>query len=97
MERFEPSTSEVEDVRPETTLAVEKISIEVASHPDEGEVQVSPSEIVPPLELKPLSDNLKYALLGPDDTLPVIISTDLSREQEDKLLGVLISHREVIG
>ena len=45
IEKFEPSTSEVEDVRPETTLAVDKISIEVVSNPDEGEVKVPPIEI----------------------------------------------------
>ena len=38
MEKFEPSTSKVEDVRPETTFAVDKISVEVVSHPDESEV-----------------------------------------------------------
>ena len=29
------------------------------------------------LELKPLPDKLKYAFLGADDTLPVIIASDL--------------------
>ena len=51
----------------------------------------------PPLELKPLPDHLKCAFLGLGDTLPVIISADLSKEQEEKLLGVLRSHREAIG
>ena len=38
IEKCEPSTSLVEDIRPETTLAVDKVSIEVASDPDEGKV-----------------------------------------------------------
>ena len=80
MEKFEPSMYKVEDVRPETTFAVDKISVEAVSNTDEGEVQVLPIEIVPPLELKPLPNHLRYAFLGPNDTLPVIISTDLSRD-----------------
>ncbi|XP_026452306.1 uncharacterized protein LOC113352739, partial [Papaver somniferum] len=36
-------------------------------------------------ELKPLPDTLKYAFLGPSDTLPVIISSRLNIEQENKM------------
>ena len=38
------------------------------------------------LELKPLPTNLKYAYLGENETLPVIISNQLSKVQEEKLL-----------
>jgi hypothetical protein len=31
----------------------------------------------PKKELKPLSDNLKYKFLGPAETFPVIIASDL--------------------
>ena len=31
----------------------------------------------PALELKPLSDSLKYAFLGPNESLPVIVTSDL--------------------
>ncbi|XP_021775616.1 uncharacterized protein LOC110739479 [Chenopodium quinoa] len=39
----------------------------------------------PQVELKPLPDHLKYVFLGQNDTLPVIISSKLTKEQEDKL------------
>jgi len=38
------------------------------------------------LELKPLTDSLEYAFLGPDESLPVIIASNLDRDQEDKLI-----------
>jgi hypothetical protein len=49
------------------------------------------------LELKPLQDKLKYAFLGINDTLPVIIASDLQKDQEDNLLEVLKEHKEAIG
>jgi len=51
----------------------------------------------PKLELKPLPENLKYACLGDDETLPVIISNALTSEQEDRLIKVLREHSEVLG
>lgn len=54
-------------------------------------------ESPPKLELKPLPDKLKYAFLGANDTLPVIIASDLQKDQEDILLAVLKKHKEAIG
>ncbi|XP_059650641.1 uncharacterized protein LOC132296454 [Cornus florida] len=54
-------------------------------------------ECPPELELKQLPSHMKYAFLGPDCTLPVIISAKLSNVQEEKLLEVLANHREAIG
>jgi hypothetical protein len=51
----------------------------------------------PKKELKPLSDNLKYKFLGPAESLPVIIASDLVDAQEEKLLDVLREHKEAIG
>jgi hypothetical protein len=48
-------------------------------------------------ELKPLQDNLKYKFLGPADSLPVIIASDLIDAQEKELLDVLREHKEAIG
>lgn len=42
----------------------------------------------PKKELKPLLDNLKYKFLGPVESLPVIIASDLVDAQEEKLLDV---------
>jgi hypothetical protein len=54
-------------------------------------------ESPPKLELKPLPDKLKYAFLGANDTLPVIIASDLQKDQEDNMLEVLKEHKEAIG
>jgi hypothetical protein len=54
-------------------------------------------ESPPKLELKPLPDKLKYAFLGANDTLPVIIASDLQKDQEDNLLEVLKEHKIAIG
>ncbi|MDP0919621.1 hypothetical protein Q6272_31745, partial [Klebsiella pneumoniae] len=39
----------------------------------------------------------KYAFLGENDTLPVIISSLLSDSQEKRLLNVLSEYKEAIG
>ena len=54
----------------------------------------SPSHMqAPVLELKPLPLHLRYAFLGENDTLPVIVNASLSDEQLDKLLRVLRSRK----
>jgi hypothetical protein len=40
---------------------------------------------------------LKYKYLDPKKSLPVIISFDLDKAQEQKLLNVLKEHKEAIG
>nr|XP_027076975.1 uncharacterized protein LOC113700718 [Coffea arabica] len=60
--------------------------------------RVLPSVVqAPVLELKPLPEHLKYAYLGDNETLPVIISSALSKTQEEKLIRVLREHKEAIG
>ena len=57
-----------------------------------------PSSDTPPqLELKPLPSHLEYAYLGENFTLPVIISSHLSKSEKEKLLRVLREHRSAIG
>ena len=57
-----------------------------------------PSILQPPtLELKPLPEHLKYAYLEENEELPIIISTNLNAEQEEKLLGVLRKQKKAIG
>ncbi|XP_070009564.1 uncharacterized protein [Nicotiana sylvestris] len=54
-------------------------------------------EEAPKLELKPLPPHLQYAYLGGSDTLHVIVSSDLYKLQEEKLLRVLREHKRAIG
>ncbi|KAM1746694.1 hypothetical protein ACFX11_013300 [Malus domestica] len=51
----------------------------------------------PVLELKPLPDHLKYAFLGDEETLPVIVSSSLTALEEEKLIRVLKEHKTAIG
>ncbi|KAF5477454.1 hypothetical protein F2P56_004094 [Juglans regia] len=57
----------------------------------------SPSEDSPTLELKALPVELKYAYLGLEESFPVVISSQLTAEQEGKLLEVLVQHKSAIG
>lgn len=50
----------------------------------------------PKLELKTLPSHLKYGFLWDNSTLPVMISSFLSEEQEGQLLGVLMEHKRAM-
>ena len=58
---------------------------------------VTSLEAPPILELRSLCATLKYSFLRSNDTLPVIIASDLTPNQEDQLVGVLKEHKEAIG
>ncbi|CAM8901260.1 unnamed protein product [Rhodiola kirilowii] len=51
----------------------------------------------PKIELKPLPGHLKYAFLGDNDTLLVIIKSGLEAGQEQSLIKVLKQHKLAIG
>ncbi|KAL2230537.1 UNVERIFIED_CONTAM: Retrovirus-related Pol polyprotein from transposon [Sesamum indicum] len=60
--------------------------------------KIVPSILQPPaVELKELPKHLKYAFLGENKTLPVIISSKLTDLEEEKLIRVLHEFRETIG
>ncbi|GJU53155.1 putative nucleotidyltransferase, ribonuclease H [Tanacetum coccineum] len=73
-------------------------SYKVEPLPSNFDTATKPSLEVPPtLELKPLPSNLKYAFLGPNNTLPVIVASDLSGLQEEALLNVLSKYKAAVG
>ncbi|CAM8997019.1 unnamed protein product [Rhodiola kirilowii] len=51
----------------------------------------------PEIELKPLPVHLKYAFLGENNTLPVIIKSGLETDQERHLIKVLRQHKLAIA
>ena len=60
--------------------------------------ELMPSVIqAPTLELKPLPEHLKYAYVGEGETLPVIIASNLSMQDEESLLRVLREHKSAIA
>lgn len=57
-----------------------------------------PSIVVPPkLDLKSLSNTLKYVFLGPSQTLLVIIASNLNHAEDELLIKVQRDHKEAIG
>jgi hypothetical protein len=48
-------------------------------------------------DLKPLSDDLKYAYIDDKKIYPVIICSKLSRKEEERLLEILRKHRGATG
>jgi hypothetical protein len=71
-------------------------SAEEEKFEDIGEIKPEEPQ-VPEVDLKPLNKGLKYEFLGPDKTYPVIVSDELSPEENEKLLILLKKHRKVIG
>ena len=56
------------------------------------------SEEKPPIqERKPLPSTLKYAFLGEGELYLVVISSSLSKGQEESLLKVLKKHKKALG
>ncbi|KAJ9557173.1 LOW QUALITY PROTEIN: hypothetical protein OSB04_011787 [Centaurea solstitialis] len=79
----------------ETTL-METAAFEFLDNTEEK--SFTPSRVSPPdLELKQLPSHLKYAFLGDQENLPVIISSTLEMHQEEKLVEMLKSHTKAIG
>jgi len=54
-------------------------------------------ETPPTLELKELPSHLEYAYLGEDSQLPVIISSELTKDEKERLLCVLKAHKRAIA
>ena len=59
--------------------------------------RLTPSIEKPPImEEKQLPNHWRYAYLGEESTLPVIISSFLSNMEEEKLLNILKENKEAI-
>jgi hypothetical protein len=67
-------------------------SVEEGKFEDIGEIKPEEPQ-APEVDLKPLPKGLKYEFLGPDKTYPVIVSDELSPEENEKLLILLKKHR----
>ncbi|XP_076897061.1 uncharacterized protein LOC143550262 [Bidens hawaiensis] len=73
-------------------------SVQVEPFPEKIDTGFKPSlQEAPKVELKELPRHLKYTFLGKNDTLPFIIASNLSLEQESALLKVLVANKEAIG
>jgi hypothetical protein len=70
-------------------------SVEEEKFEDIGEIKPEEPQ-VPEVGLKPLPKGLKYDFFGPDKTYLVIVSDELSPEENEKLLILLKKHTKVI-
>jgi hypothetical protein len=77
-------------------LELQDGSVEEEKIEDLGEIEPEEPQ-VPEVDLKPLPKRLKYEFLRPDKTYPVIVSDELSPEENEKLLILLKKHMKVIG
>jgi len=77
--------------------AVDWVSIPSVPHHRIESLDITSNEATPSLELKALPEHLKYAYLGGRETLPVIIASHLTEQQEDSLMSIMERHREAIG
>jgi hypothetical protein len=59
--------------------------------------ELPPQKEDPSFELKPLPEDMKYAFLDEKKIYHVIISANLSGEEETKLLEVICAHRPAIS
>jgi hypothetical protein len=71
-------------------------SVEEGKFEDVGEIKPEEPR-APEVDLKPLPKGLKFEFLGPEKSYPVIVSDELSPEENKKLLILLKKHRKVIG
>ena len=69
---------------------IHNLSVEILGDPP-------PPEGDPVFELKPLPDTLKYTYLDEKKIYPVIISANLSEQEEERLLKTLKKHFAAIG
>nr|GEU87544.1 reverse transcriptase domain-containing protein [Tanacetum cinerariifolium] len=60
-------------------------------------IKTSLEEPLTDLELKTLYDNLEYVFLEEPSFLPVIISSQLSKEKKNKLISVLKKHKQAFA
>jgi hypothetical protein len=63
-------------------------SVEEGKFEDLGEIKPEEPQ-APEVELKPLPKGFKYEFLGPVKTYPLIVSDELSPEENEKLLILL--------
>ncbi|GKF69333.1 hypothetical protein Tco_0202390, partial [Tanacetum coccineum] len=72
----------------------EEITFESITFDIENKIKKSLDEPPTDLKLKPLSNHLEYAFLEEPSFLPVIISSQLSEQNKNKLVSILKKHKQ---
>ncbi|KAM2574981.1 hypothetical protein TB2_006855 [Malus domestica] len=87
----------------ELVAALESLPKHGGKSPNFDSIPISTNKLLPSivqapiLDLKPLPSHLKYIFLGENETLPAIISSSLTAQEEDKLVRVLKEFKSALG
>ncbi|KAM2128304.1 hypothetical protein ACFX1R_008115 [Malus domestica] len=87
----------------ELAAALESLPKHGGKSPNFDSIPISTNKLLPSiiqapvLELKPLPSHLKYIFLGENETLPAIISSFLTAQEEEKLVRVLKEYKSALG
>ncbi|KAM1833550.1 hypothetical protein ACFX13_023363 [Malus domestica] len=99
----EPFAMPIQEEFVEMVAALELNPRHIGKSPNLIPIPISTNKLLfsviqpPSLELKPLPSHLKYVFLGEQETLPVIISSLLTAQEEEKLVRVLREYKTAIG
>ncbi|KAM2682251.1 hypothetical protein EV2_013845 [Malus domestica] len=87
----------------ELVAALESLPKHGGKSPNFNSIPISTNKLLPSivrapiLDLKPLPSHLKYIFLGENETLPAIISSSLTAQEEEKLVRVLKEFKSALG
>ncbi|CAN6547386.1 unnamed protein product [Malus baccata var. baccata] len=87
----------------EVVAALDSLPTHYGKFPNRESIPISTNKLLPSiiqapiLELKPLPSHLKYIFLGENETLPAIISSSLTAQEEEKLVLVLKEFKSALG
>ncbi|CAN6583775.1 unnamed protein product [Malus baccata var. baccata] len=87
----------------ELVAALESLPKHDGKSPNLNSIPISTNKLLPSIiqapihDLKPLQSHLKYIFLGENETLPAIISSSLTAQEEKKLVRVLKEFKSALG
>ncbi|KAM1077548.1 hypothetical protein PS2_024597 [Malus domestica] len=87
----------------ELVAALDSLPTHDGKFPNRESIPISTNKLLPSivqapiLDLKPLPNHLKYIFLGENETLPAIISSSLTAQEEEKLVRVLKEFKSALG
>ncbi|GJT94638.1 hypothetical protein Tco_1090156 [Tanacetum coccineum] len=85
------------DENSESESETEEPPFEKITFNTDYKIKTSLEELSTDLEFKPLPDNLEYVFLEEPSFLPVIISSQLSEENKNKLVFILKRHKQAFA
>ncbi|CAN6697899.1 unnamed protein product [Malus baccata var. baccata] len=87
----------------ELVATLESLPKHSGKSPNFDSIPISTNKLLPSivqapiLDLKPLPSHLKYIFLGENETLPALISSSLTAQEEEKLVRVLKDFKSALG